>query len=352
MTRYEVWQLGCKYDKDGNFLSCVDEIKIAIDTRTYHDYARTENESEDKNVYTTTDKCKNCGSLHTTIRKYDADRCETYYEETFVNNLNDGSNKYRTNSTEWVWYKDYSFVLNEYMETINANDEKNWSRYEYIYDWDNFDCTRNYRYTYSHGEPNSGTEECHPTYECKYETIKASTCSQFGREHHYHECVLCGDLTLDSTYDTTPISHSWMQNYETGMFKCYYCGLENANGATGTIVIEDLSDTYGDGTDFVIGYWNKSDVKFVYNLSVRLGEEYDIVLSDIDFTELTRDEDGNGITAITFDKQAAKGAAIAALEAEGCTDTTGYNIRFAFVPLSSDGDLDYAITFTAEDLAE
>lgn len=349
MTRYEVWQFGCEYDSEGNFVSCKEEIKFEGSTRAYHDYvAETVTEG---NRTTTIETCSQCGSTHTYSSEYSNTGYTLYYEDTCVNKLDNGENKFRSEIREYVTYSDYSFQAKDYFAVTYADGEEYWRNYEYTYDFNNFKCMRTCHYTNSDGEDETYEETCHPADYCKYETIEENSCSQFGKEHHYHECVLCGAYTYDDIYDTYPNEHWWTDyDEETGMYTCEYCGLQNTNGADGTIVVEDLTEAYGEGTDFVVGYWNRSEVQFVYNLSVMLGEEYDIVLDGITFTELTRDVDG--ITAITFNQQAAKEAAIAALEAAGCTDTTGYELRFAFVPLSSDSDFDYAITFTAEDLAE
>ncbi len=348
MTRYEVWQLGCEYDSEGNFVSCQEEIKFEGSTRAYHDYA-AETVTEG-NRTTTIETCSQCGSTHTYSSEYSNTGYTLYYEDTCVNKLDNGENKFRSEIREYVMYSDYSFPVKDYYAVTYADGEEYWHNYDYTYDFDNFDCTRTCHYTDSYGNDETYEEDCHPVYDCEYDTIKESTCSQFGEVHHYHACILCGELDYDQTYETSPNEHWWLYDDEIGMYTCYYCGLQNTNGADGTIVVEDLTEAYGEDTDFVVGYWNRSEVQFVYNLSVILGEEYDIVLNGIEFTELTRDV--NGITAITFNQQAAKEAAIAALEAAGCTDTTGYELRFAFVPLSSDSDFDYAITFTAEDLAE
>ena len=71
------------------------------------------------------------------------------------------------------------------------------------------------------------------------------------------------------------------------------------------------------------------------------GENDELVLTDIDFTYLTRNEDG--ITAIRFNQAAVQASAEKAVADAGYTGS--YVIRFTFVPKYAEDTLDYAITF-------
>ena len=108
--------------------------------------------------------------------------------------------------------------------------------------------------------------------------------------------------------------------------------------------MEDMSETYGNDTSYVIGYWNKGNVNFTYYVSVvpTSSNEEEIILTDIDFTEMAREEDG--IQAISFNKTEVETVAKKVVEAEKYTGE--YVLRFTFVPVGSDGNFDYAITFT------
>ena len=103
----------------------------------------------------------------------------------------------------------------------------------------------------------------------------------------------------------------------------------------------------------MVGYYNQNEVQYTYYVSVICNdlaedeENYEIVLDGVAFTELTREE--NGINAISFGKEEAHSLAAAAVEEAGYTGD--YDLRFAFVPVGSDGDFDYAITFTKEEVA-
>lgn len=104
--------------------------------------------------------------------------------------------------------------------------------------------------------------------------------------------------------------------------------------------MEDLTDEYGNGENYVVGYWDRNNVDFIYYASLILHTPLEdgndeIVLTGIEFTSL---ED---VRAIAFSKDAVEAAAVEL----GYTSDT-YDVRFAFVPVGSDSSFDYAITFT------
>ena len=123
--------------------------------------------------------------------------------------------------------------------------------------------------------------------------------------------------------------------------------MQNINGADGSIVVEDMSQQYGENTNYVIGYWIRTDVEFTVYASVILDdrtEENELILEFNDFTYLNRDSDG--ICALSASQAEVQAAAEAALRQAGYSGS--YAIRITFVPLSGDGTLDYAITFDSQ----
>ena len=145
-----------------------------------------------------------------------------------------------------------------------------------------------------------------------------------------------------------PTDHDWALDPDNNGSVCMTCGLRNANGASGNIVMEDMSESYGEGFNYVVGYWNRYGMSVHKYVSVVLedaaeGEEDELILDDIFFTELTAENDG--ITAISFSQADALAKAQAAMEAAGYTGD--YAIRFTFVPTDAGDTLDYAITFDA-----
>ena len=104
--------------------------------------------------------------------------------------------------------------------------------------------------------------------------------------------------------------------------------------------MEDLTEEYGNGENYVVGYWNREEVQFLRNVSLMLHTPLDngndqIVLSEIEFIEL---ED---VRAISFSKEAVEQAALAL-----GYSADEYDVRFSFVPVGSDSSFDYAITFS------
>lgn len=124
---------------------------------------------------------------------------------------------------------------------------------------------------------------------------------------------------------------------------CGVCGLQNKNGASGSIVMEDLTDTYGNGENYVIGYWNQDEIDYDIMVSVILestGEQ--ILLNITEFTDHTVENDG--FNGLSFNKATADAAAAEAVSTvEGYEGT--YAIRISFVPVDGTDTLDYAITF-------
>ena len=112
------------------------------------------------------------------------------------------------------------------------------------------------------------------------------------------------------------------------------------------IILEDLTFKYGNGENYVVGYYARNNVEFLYYISLILhtpmadGND-EIILENIEIIEL------DGLRALVFSKSAAEEAALAL----GYTSDM-YYIRFAFVPVGADGSFDYAITFTEDNATE
>ena len=84
-------------------------------------------------------------------------------------------------------------------------------------------------------------------------------------------------ITDDNTYETEPTAHYWYWSDDKQVYICDTCGLESKNGASGSIVIEDMTKAYGNDTAYVVGYWNRGNVQVYTYLSVILdGREQDV----------------------------------------------------------------------------
>ena len=182
-------------------------------------------------------------------------------------------------------------------------------------------------------------------------TLSESTCSQFGSEIWQDHCSVCDYVADSESYSYNPTDHDWYYDDEKEVYICYYCDLENANGASGAIVMEDMTDSHGESTNYVVGYWNREAVEFVPRVSVILdeveGDDNEFVLIDVDVNYLTAENDG--ITAISFNQADALSAAAELMESQGYTGS--YAIRISLVPVNAEDTLDYAITFDSLEAA-
>ena len=291
-----------------------------------------------------TEICSNCqSSILYEVKYVDGNHFST--SNVTVNTLENGENK------EYRYYHEYEYIregvsaatVSRY-ETVYADGSQYWYRYDYTY---HDDCTRTKIYTDSDGMYSENVETNHYT-QYENETIRNSTCTQSGQYVDRWTCIVCGEIESEDFYTTVPACHYWTYIEETNSYKCDTCGLESVNDATGSIVMEDMTESYGEGFNYVVGYWNQTDVSVHKYVSVVLndvqeGAEDELILDDIAFTELTAENDG--ITAISFSQADALAKAQAAMEAAGYTGD--YAIRFTFVPTSGEDTLDYAITFDA-----
>lgn len=340
-TRYKTWQFGYN-EENGTYLY---EKTIAVETRQYHKYNVT---NYDNGVRY---DCPYCGSYYSEFRYYDGFGREIKREVVAVNYLNVGNQYYEyiseytynsnggysshttygktvyqdgriiENRSEYIYISGYEYEILDYY--CNGS---YWYQYEYTYDFSN-GCNRTRIYTNSYGEHDVRTENC-----CHYywSTIEAPTCSQEGLEGTH--CPVCGRNI--ETYPTQPTDHNWVM-LEDGHYYCFGCGLENSNGISGNVILEDLSYQYGNGTHYVVGYYVYDYVQFSYYVSIILDSGEEIILDGISFVESTKPR------TISFSIADVESA----LASKGYSFDDG-DVRFAFVPYGSDATLDYAITFT------
>ena len=97
--------------------------------------------------------------------------------------------------------------------------------------------------------------------------IQQPTCTQDGM--YCRECDVCGKRTDNQII--SPNDHNWVHITENWYY-CFACGMENRNGASGDIILEDLTDTYGNGVNYVVGYYSKNDVTFSKYVSLLLAD--------------------------------------------------------------------------------
>ena len=244
------------------------------------------------------------------------------YTKTYK--TSNGSNSIRQEA--WVNYKGYRYYI--YSCTFENVDSENeyWYRYDYTYELGS-DCLMTSKYTNSNGEESIETSTCHNWGSA---TLNDPTCTQDGLNASI--CYICEQTT--DTWTTNPHGHDWYYNGDG--YTCSRCDMENANGADGSVVLEDLTVAYGEETNYVVGYWNQTEVDFTYYVSLILETGEEIILEGISFTEI------EGVRAVAFSKAEVAEKATALGREVGT-----YDVRFAFVPYGADSSFDYAVTFTA-----
>jgi len=334
-TRYDCSDCGSYYDhniySNGELGGSIEEIYISNTLDNGQDkYYEFEREQVYEEGYGYYDRREYLKRIYSNGEEYWHEKLRE--EESYTGPFGDPGRKVSysfTNSygesyseeNAYVLYEGYDFTI--YTHRIEGD---YWYRYDYTYTFDN-GCVQKEVYTNSEGAREENTNDI-----CRfwnYVTIKNSTCSQDGEE--CRECVVCGKQT--ESYAVSPHDHNWVQVTDNWYY-CFTCGLENANGVSGDIIMEDLTDTYGNGEYYVVGYYARNNVEFSKYVSLVLADGTTIdVFTGIEFTTI------DGIRAYAFSK-----AAVEAWATEnGYTD---YDVRFSFVPVGSDGSFDYGVTFT------
>ena len=152
--------------------------------------------------------------------------------------------------SEWFVEEKYAYVIYKGIEyTIYrvTTEGDYWYRYDYEYDLVD-GCVKTTIYTDSNSE--KWTEKEDFCFFWNNETTKAPTCTQSGERCDV--CVICGAHT--DSYEVEPTDHNWVE-VSKGWYCCFSCGLENANGVSGDIIMEDLTEIYGNDENYVVGYY-------------------------------------------------------------------------------------------------
>ena len=171
------------------------------------------------------------------------------------------------------------------------------------------ECLQTTKYEDSNGETWESTTNCCP--DRRINTVKNPTCTQDGEG--FDQCVLCGKCS--EPYTVGPNDHNWVYIME-GWYHCYTCGIKNTNGVSGSIIMEDLTEEYGDGEYYVVGYYAQNDVKFSKYISLLFGNDEEVAIWEgIEFIEV------DGLRAYKFSKASVEEWAAA----NGYTD---YKVKF------------------------
>lgn len=342
-VEYQTWQLG--YDEATG--TCMEELTVPTGERRCYHNVDTESFDEQRgneHVWGNRYTCPVCGS-YASQEYFQRDGENGTYKSEYhaVNTLDNGENReYHSIDEDDMVINGFRLDTLSRTEYVYADGDIWWYQYAYEYDYPVTGiCTYTRTYTNSYGEKEVyNGEHCNSSYG-RYETVKKPTCTQYGEEQYQWYCPICEETTeVNSTYSIEPNDHNWYWSEDKQLYVCSECGLENINGASGSIVMEDMTDSHGDGENYVVGYWNRSGLNVDRKISVILNDRVDeneFVLTGIDIFEY------EGITAYGFSQEQAIAAAEMTLEQLGYTGS--YAIRFSFVPYTGDTTLDYAITF-------
>lgn len=338
-TEYETWQLG--YDATTG--TCAKEITIATGRKSVnHDYKYSgiDETVDGQSVSGSKFTCSKCGSYYTELSYYENGRQAKFVRQA-VNLLDNGGNKQYTQTWDRGYHNDIQYTSRQRDEWVTADGSTQWRQWDYTYDFA-AGCLCTEVYTASDGGYNSHTVVYHNT-QWDTEWIKHPTCTQAGSYIERSICQFCETVENEYRYTADPTAHSWNWSEDLQTYVCGTCGMESVNGASGSIVMEDL--TQETGTDYVIGYWNRGTVSFNPYVSLVLydaaeGENDELVLDSVSVKYLTVEADG--ICGLSFSKAETAAAASAALKSAGYTGT--YAVRITCVPAGGT-ELDYAVTF-------
>lgn len=338
VVNYNTFQLGYN-EEDGTWLK---EVTYATgDTHSYHDYIETE--IAEGTVTGTSMVCEDCGSSYV-MRDYHAEEDGTHIkrEEIFTNTLDNGDDRYKEHVNEWATQVNGRYDTSRYYRTVTyADGSSYWEERIYTYEPDDV-CHRTCFTTDIYNPEGETTVEDTHSGTGYYEYV--SSCTQDCYDHWWAVCDTCGETFGESWQYGGPADHCWAFNDELGVYVCSVCGLENENGASGDIVLEDLTASYGNDGNYVVGFWNKENLDVTYHLSVILEDqtEGDNQI-DLDFNAFTVwSKEVQGMNAVVFDAEQADALAAAAVAQAGYTGS--YALRICFVP-NGGSTLDYAITF-------
>ena len=275
--------------------------------------------------------CKDCQSTckHVYYRDADENTVKYTYE---MNNTFDivGQNRYDYTVYEYMYHNGIQLTTYEYHKWISSDGaERDATRYT-RYSFEN-GCYFEHEEFNSDGYYNTWTGGCN-TFYWDNVIIKVPTCTQPGLQNCKHTCMYCGKVSEEYAEVVEPIKHNWC--YNGYYYVCGNCGLESEHGASGEMVMEDLTDKYGNGENYVVGYYIEREIPYFTYVSLVIGDDGEDIILNVDMWEL------EGVTAFSFSK-----SDIEQIAASYGLENGAYKVAFTFVPEGADGSYDYSIVF-------
>lgn len=309
---YKTWQYG--YDPDAG--TCLYEITEETDWEyQYHDYTGTSENStlmDGTAVSTYTLTCNDCGSTVVT-KDYWKNDCQVKYETISTNTLTNNFNRRLYNVLEYGQEHNGSYYQTLYRdETVDQYGNIIWYQHEYAYDFDA--CTRTHTYTTYEGT-NDVTTDSHfnGSISNENQNVIDSTCTQYGSYQHSTSCNLCGEIVDTEHVWMEPNGHNWYPTDE-GTHMCQTCGLVSDTADYQAIVLEDMTD-YENGTEYVIGYWNRENLEFNVRASIAIDGVMNEYINDFEPTILTKENDWQNVVKFNV------------ADLQGYAENTGYPLE-------------------------
>ena len=252
---------------------------------------------------------------------YSRDGINTSYQENVTS-----YKPFYSSDGKFIYVKDR--IEYSYINYIDHNSEGYTQVYEY------FGCPYNYMYmtTYTSGrveEYFSNHNDWRYNWGEREYWISEPTCTQNGIG-----CFACRWCDYTECMEEGRFGHSF--NWDGEKYVCYNCGLENATGNDGSISLEDLTSDRGNGTDYVIGYYNRNEKDEKYEIVVQ------VLFADGDSIRVNglAWDDGNSIIMINI------ADLLAYLKENGYEVTTcDFELSVSLVPEGA-SLFDYAIIIT------
>ena len=235
-------------------------------------------------------------------------------------------------------YTKYTYYLGSHYDLFRRHEENgNWSQSVYEYNYNEKRELINCEYVYTHTDSygNSFVENgVNHSSNSIGETIKHATCTQPGLVAYC--CIVCHEIR--DSYEQSPMGHNWVDIIGSDIYACARCGLQGMGGADGDVILEDLTDRFGNGENYVVGYLLYTSIEFEYHVSV-VDKEGNIICDlPVEINFVNDEYCGLWISKAQCEAAAAEILPLLGFDGE-------YDIRVSFVPVDSDGSFDYGITF-------
>lgn len=328
-TEYQTWQYLDSADNTWKTLASVETGLV----RAFHDYEKSYNNdtgADGSTTYSELDTCA-CGSSYLYEHITNADK--TYaYKYTVTNTT--AAERYKAMYQEIR----YGFICNgralltySHTDYTYHDGTTSWTEYNYTYNLEE-SCGRTGIKTSSDGSIDESYQK-HLDNIYNVQWTREPSCTQSGVGNWTYTCIGCGVVTSSGVRNENPNNHNWSST-PTGTYQCINCGLESTNGASAGIVLEDMTDSHGNNTNYVVGYWNQDGIDFAVSVTLEREGEEPVYLQGIQFNLLS---DGNGgIVAVSFSMEQTHAAAEAAAPGET------YTLKVNFTNRAE--NLEYSIT--------